>query len=175
MNAQSIESESEEGGLLPVATLVLWFGCLAVGVAGLRLRYPRPRPAEKPQAPVVAQIMHVELTNDTSPPPPDVGPPDTPPEELGAQPPAMPDAPVAPPAPTLIAVATPSPAIAFALPTDGPARIVEPKTAVPARPPTNAATMTLSQRPRSALLTLLRLDRDRLARRRPPTRARISA
>ena len=105
--------------------------CLAVGIAGLRLRYPRPRPAEKPQAPVVAQVMHVELTNDSSPPPPDVGPPDTPPEELAAQPPAMPDAPVAPPAPALIAVATPSPAIAFALPTEGPTRIVEPKAGGP--------------------------------------------
>ena len=137
MNAQGIQSDTEETGLLPVATLVLWFGCLAVGIAGLRLRYPRPRPAEKPQAPVVAQVMHVELTNDSSPPP-DVGPPDTPPEEVAAQPPAMPDAPVAPPAPALMAVATPSPTMAFALPTEGPTRIVEPRQAVPARPTTSA-------------------------------------
>ena len=75
MYAQSFHREVEDISLPSVATLVLWLSCLVVGIAGLRLRYPRPEPEFKPPPPVVAQVMHVELANDASPAPPDIGPP----------------------------------------------------------------------------------------------------
>src|SRR5438105_701157 len=112
MTAQIMRSDVEEVGLLPVTTLVVWLGCLAVGVIGLRLHYPRPYIAANPSPPVVAQVMHVELTGDQSLPP-DIGPPLSRADESPPQPPAMPSAIVAPPAPALTQVAAPSPNIAF--------------------------------------------------------------
>src|SRR5207237_9327304 len=117
MRVIGVQTAMEDVGLLPVATLVMWLGCVTVGVIGLLWRYPRPRPPKPPPAPVMAQVVHVELTNDTSAMP-DIGPGAAPTVETAPQPPAMPSAPAAPPAPPLTAVAAPSPAIAFAQPVD---------------------------------------------------------
>src|SRR5450432_2384151 len=53
-------------GFLPVGTSVIWLSCLMVGIIGLWLPYPRPiAPAQQP-TPVQAQIMHVELSEDST-------------------------------------------------------------------------------------------------------------
>jgi TonB family protein len=110
----SEETHVEEVGLLTVFTLVLWSTCLAVGATGLlfQARYPAV-PATQP---VVDQVttMDVDVTKEASAIP-DAGPP--PPDPTPAETAALPT----PPAP---AVALASPAIAFALPMDGPVRIV---------------------------------------------------
>jgi TonB family protein len=147
MHARSFRRQLEDVSLVSVMTLVLWLSCVAVGIAGLWLRYPRPQPEIKPPPPVVAQVMHVELADDASPAPPDIGPSQTPPEESGAQPPPMPSAASAAPAPSMIAVAAATPSIAFAQPVETSAKtqIVEPKQAIPVRPPSVAATQTTPQ------------------------------
>jgi TonB family protein len=147
MYAQRLAREMEDVSLLSVATFVLWLSCLAVGIAGLWLRYPEPQLEIKQPPPVVAEVMHVELTDESAPAPPDIGAPQTPPEESGAQPPPMPSAPAAPAAPPMIVVAAPSPTIAFAQPveTNTPTQIVEPKQAVPVHAPATAATQTTAQ------------------------------
>ena len=139
MIMQKLRREMEEVSLVSSATLVLWMTCLSVGIAGLRLRYPRPQAQKKEPAPVVAQVMHVQLADDTSPAfaPPDVGSSQTPPAESGMQPPPMPSAPAVPSAPPMVALAAPSPTIAFAQPveTNAPTKIVPPSQAVPVRVP----------------------------------------
>ncbi len=120
------EADIEEVDLLTIGMFVLWVACAAVGAAGLLLRYSWPRPPVRQPPPVVAQIMHVTLTQQPLLPP-DAGPP-TP--QSAVSPPAPPAPPqqiaTPPPAPPLIAVATPSPQIAFAVPTrpkPGPQRL----------------------------------------------------
>lgn len=103
------------------ATLVLWTGCLAVGVLGLGLPYARPLPAVRSEPPPVqAELVQVELTADPVAHPEDFSPP--PPDPFS--PPPLPSAVVPPAAPALVAVADPGPAVAFALPVDAPSRVV---------------------------------------------------
>jgi periplasmic protein TonB len=130
-----------ELGLMPVATTVLWLGCIAIGVGGLVLHYHRPTPPAKLPAPVETRVVHVDLTPLS--PAPQIGSAapavaDAAPAE--PQPPAPPAAAIAPSAPPLIAVATPSPAISFAVPVEGPTRIVDAKEAVPLPRNTTPAT-----------------------------------
>jgi protein TonB len=113
-----------ETSFLSVVTLVLWAACLTVGGLGLALSYSRPHPPAKAPEPVQAELLNVELTNEPLPPP-EATP--TPPDPT--QPPPLLDPVVTPPAPTLLPVAEPNPAIAFALPVEGPTRIIEPKQA----------------------------------------------
>ena len=120
----------DDGTLLPVTTLVLWLGCLIVGVIGLSLSYARPRTPEPQPAPVQAEILHVQLTKDPLPPLDSAPPPPT----KAAQPPPLLQPPVVPQAPPLAAVAAPSPALAFALPVEGPTQVVAVKDAGFARP-----------------------------------------
>jgi protein TonB len=104
-----------------------------VGVVGLSVPYARPGPTALQPPPVVAEVLSVELTDDPLPEP-DGGAP-----AAGnfAQPPPA-NAVVQPfDAPPMIAVAAPSPAIAFALPVEGPAKIVEPKQAAYFQPSAN--------------------------------------
>lgn len=125
-----------------VLTLVLWTGCLTIGGLGFVLPYTRPHaPARQPE-PVQAEILNVELTNDPLPPP-DVAP--TPPDPT--QPPPLLDPVPTPPAPALIAVAQPSPAIAFTLPVEGPVRIFEVKEGAYAAPPTENRTAPVAAPP----------------------------
>jgi protein TonB len=55
--------------LVSVLTLVLWMGCLTVGVAGMRLAYPRPRPPAAEPAPVRATMIQVQVRKQTLAPP----------------------------------------------------------------------------------------------------------
>ncbi|MGA2440653.1 MAG: energy transducer TonB [Tepidisphaeraceae bacterium] len=95
--------EKHEAGLLAVATMVVWSGCVVVGLIGLRFSL-RWASSAGPAAPVDAELLNVEAIPqrpaETSPPPA-AAPPDTP------------------------AVAAPSPAIAFAEPVDAPVHLVE--------------------------------------------------
>lgn len=109
---------------LGVLTLVLWLACTVVGLLGFALPYTRPRPFAPPEEPVLVQQLKVELTQDPLPPPDSVAPP----TDL-LTPPVPPDALAPPPMPQPIAVAQPNSAIAFALPVEGPTRIVETKRA----------------------------------------------
>jgi protein TonB len=114
-------------GVVAVGTLVIWASCLVVGLLGLHLAYPWPHPPPKVPEPVVAQVMHVDLT-DAALAQPTSGAPAEAAADV-AEPAPAPDAP--PAAPPLPAVAAPSPAIAFALPVEGPTRIVAAAEAVP--------------------------------------------
>lgn len=58
------EPRTQEVGLLSALTFVLWAGCLAVGVTGLHLGYPHPRPPPATTPPVQAQILNVEVTKE---------------------------------------------------------------------------------------------------------------
>jgi len=88
----------------------MWTGCLAVGVLGYALPYSRPQPPAPEPAPVTVEKIVVELTADPLPATDST----TPPDPL-APPPAAPP----------LAVAAPSPALAFPLPVTGPVRIVD--------------------------------------------------
>jgi TonB family protein len=120
---------------LQVFTLVLWLTCLAVGLIGLWFErgfsVALPPPAKEPP-PVQAEIIDVDLTpapvllaSDQMAP-------------AAADEPLPPDAPL-PDVPPLPAVAAPSPAIAFALPVEGPVRIVSAAKAAVAVPAPVAA------------------------------------
>lgn len=113
----------EDSGLIPIFTLVLWVGCLTIGFVGFVLPYLRPQPAPKTPPPVVAELLNVELTSDPLPPPNPARPPRSP------QPPPLARPAVVPPAPPMMALAEPSPQIAFAVPIEAPARIVPAKEA----------------------------------------------
>jgi TonB family protein len=114
--------------ILSVLTLVLWVSCLAVGWLGFNFPYARPQP-KPPEPVVVAQRIQVELTSDSLPA---VEPASTPPEPL--TPPPLPDNTVVSAVPPLLAVAEPTPAIAFALPVEGPVRVVPAAQAAFVRP-----------------------------------------
>jgi len=105
MNSKNLASAStiEEIGLTPIVTLVLWPGCLAVGVIGIRTSWCRA-PAPVPPA-IHTEVLNVEVTNETPALP---RPPADHPSPTSAGPPPLP------------AVAAPSPAIAFAAPLNKP-------------------------------------------------------
>lgn len=125
-----------------VLTLVLWTGCLTIGALGFMLPYTRPQPPAKQPEPVQAEILNVELTSDPLPPPNIAPPPPDP-----SQPPPLTDPEITPPAPPMIAVAQPSPAIAFALPVEGPTRIVEANQAAYVAPPAETRTAPVTAPP----------------------------
>jgi protein TonB len=102
----------------PVVTLVLWVSCALIGVLGFAMPYSHPLVAKAQPEPVQVEMLNVELTSE---PLPDLAPPVA--NSLATPPPA--DAVAQPQLPQPIAVALPSVAIAFALPTEGPARIVD--------------------------------------------------
>jgi periplasmic protein TonB len=108
--------------LLSVATLVLWLGCAVVGGLGLTLSYARPMPGLAEAAPVQAEILEVQLADATfSAPEFDPSPADT----VLAQPPALEPMP-SPSTVSMLAVAEPTPLVAFPLPVEGPVRLVAP-------------------------------------------------
>jgi len=115
---------SANSSLVSVLTLVIWSGCVVVGIAGMALPYLRPQPPVKAAPPVNAELLSVDLTSDPLPP----LNPTPPPPSLAQPPPAVPP-PVMPPAQTMIAVAAPSPQIAFAVPIQAPVQIVTAKEA----------------------------------------------
>jgi protein TonB len=118
------ENASQDVGLRAVGTTVVWIGCLAVGLTGLLTPAQPPSPLTKHPPPVQATLIHVDLTK--APVPLRRATPSAMPA-----PPAPPVASGPPPAPPMTAVAAPSAAIAFALPTTGPTRIVSAAQAIP--------------------------------------------
>jgi protein TonB len=117
-------SSREESGLAPMLTLVIWIGCLFIGVAGFALPYLRPQAPVKTPPPVVAELLNVELTSDPLPP---ANP--APPLPNLLQPPPVAQPQITPPPPRMMTVAAPSPQIAFAVPIAAPAIVVPVKEA----------------------------------------------
>ncbi len=113
------DPERREIPTTSVLTLILWLGCLTVGVVGVVLPYARPVAPPKPLPPVKAEILQVELTNDPLPPIASE------PKLSLAQPPPLAQPAAPPEVPPMTAVAEPS-AVAFALPVEGPVVLVEP-------------------------------------------------
>lgn len=108
---------SPASSVLPVATLVLWAGCLLIGGLGFALPYTRPHPPQAAAVVTQAELLNVELTNDPLPPV------DPQPSSASTPPPLEP-LPTVAAVPPLMAVAEPSAAVAFALPVEGPAQVV---------------------------------------------------
>ena len=130
-SAKAGSSHPSTGDFVPLTTLVLWTGSLLTGMMGLALPYARPQPPLPEPPPIQAAKIEVELTRDSASPPDVNQPTDASTSSL-----AVPE--VAPP----VAVAAPSPALAFALPVTGPVRLVAPAQAASASPhrPRNSST-----------------------------------
>jgi protein TonB len=129
-----MSAEESPEAMVAMATSVVWVLCAVIGLFGFVLPYVRAKRAAAEPAPLIAQKIEVELA-----PEPPVLDPLTPPDPN--TPPPPPDAVVQPQLPTPVAVAKPSPAIAFAVPVEGPVRIVQAKQAthvIPPAPKTNA-------------------------------------
>jgi protein TonB len=124
MQAQPIRvtsASSDEPWLAPIVTLVLWLGCALIGILGFVLPYLRPV-ATGSIEPMRLEMLNIELTDEI------LGPADplTPADPVAeAMTPPPPDVFVPPLMTELIAVAQPSPSIAFALPVEGPVRVVD--------------------------------------------------
>jgi protein TonB len=109
--------------LVPLTTLVLWLGCVVVGVAGLVLHYPLPELLAKAPAPAPVQAVNVNISlsqasASAAPPAAGLAPPaeSTPPPAQSAPPPPTPEPPAALSAPPLENLAVPIAAPAFAVP-----------------------------------------------------------
>jgi periplasmic protein TonB len=144
------ENRATAPTLLSITTTVLWLVCMTIGILGLWLHYPQPRPAADSVPPVQAQLIKVEVP---PAPPPEVRPlmaDANPPPDQAAPSPQAPPPTAAPAAPPLTAVAAPSPAIAFALPVEGLTRLVDASHAGfarPTRPATSIPTGTGASSP----------------------------
>jgi protein TonB len=106
------------GRFASVLTLVVWLGCASIAALGFAMPYARPQAKPAPPPPMAVEMLKVELSNEPLPEPelPAANPLAVPPPpELVAQ----------PQLPQPVAVAMPSPAIAFAVPVEGPVRVVE--------------------------------------------------
>jgi TonB family protein len=117
-------------GLMPIGTAITWLGCLIVGITGILVPAVRRTIAAKTFSPVQATVIHVDLTQNSSPAPNPAAQAD----QSAAQESAPP---AAPPLPT---VAAPSATIAFAIPTIAPAQTVVAAKAVPIESDATAAT-----------------------------------
>lgn len=118
-------------GLLPVFTSVLWQACVAVGVAGLLLPYPRPRAPARDAPPIQAETLNVQVTQL-----PFVAPAVNTPTPDVAHPPTPTPAATPPPSPTMMALATPTAPPAFEQPTTQP---------LPSKPPTQRSLVRPTQ------------------------------
>jgi protein TonB len=122
---------SESVSFVSLVTLVLWCGLIAAGALGFVLAPAPPMVTSPAPPPVQAEWLNVELTSDpvvipeTSAPPP-------------SEPPPMPELLTEPPVATLTAVAAPDALVSFALPVEGPVRIVETARASFAKPAADA-------------------------------------
>ena len=131
-----------EADWLSVVTLSAWLVLAFGGIIGLLVPYCRPIIAAPKFEPTKAELIHVQLTADS------VAQPKTPPPQIAPNTPPPIDEVKQINAPPLIAVAEPSPKIAFALPVTGPVRIVEASQAAAAAPKQNvSAAMTAPAAP----------------------------
>lgn len=129
----------EEISYSAVATLVVWLACAAVSIVGVLIPYARPQAPRKEPPVIRAEPLVVKLdsTPETATASTDASLPSAPP------PPAAIAA--ATPPPSLVAVAEASPAIAFAVPVEGPVRVVEANQAAHGgRVSSNAATSNVA-------------------------------
>lgn len=137
-----------EAALVPIFTLTLWLTCLTVGVVGLALpRSPATPPRVLEPPPVVAELLEVALASEPPPLPTLANPPPAPPEA-----PPLANLAEPPPAPAMLAVAAPSPALAFALPVAGPTRVVAASQAAYGRPAETSAGRVASGPPLETLI-----------------------
>jgi protein TonB len=127
----------DDTSLVPVLTLVGWLCCLAIGVLGLMLPYGHPHRSVTATESVKVQRLVVELSKE----PP--APVET--ERLAGNPGSSTPLPADAMAPPPIAVAQPSPAIAFALPVEGPTRVVPLDQATYAKPAHPAQSTAVQQ------------------------------
>jgi len=113
-DASDADARYREVTLVQVLTLVVWLTCLAIGLLSWwqqQVGVPAPAP---PKLPAVQPLtMNVEMIEQPAIPLALAPPPQTPQPQM-----------LAPEMPPLPAVALPSPAIAFAMPVEGPVRIV---------------------------------------------------
>ena len=112
-------STDSNGNSIAILTLVLWLTISGVGALGFALHYERPRPGTPPESPIFAQQLQVEITQDG------LLPQDSEPVLEAPSEPTVPAALAQPVIAKPIAVALPSPAVAFPLPVEGPKRIVD--------------------------------------------------
>ncbi len=117
---------NDDTPLAPVLTFVVWVVCLAVGVLGFLLPYARPHRPVKAADSVKVERLVVELKNAPEVAPENERSPGNPSPSVPLPADAM--------APPPIAVAQPSAAIAFAVPVEGPTRVVPFNQATYARP-----------------------------------------
>jgi len=128
---------SDDASLVPVLTLVGWVFCLVIGVLGLLLPYGRPRRSVKAPESVKVQRLVVELSK--APPVPVEA------DRLSGNPGPSTPLPADAMAPPPIPVAQLSPAIAFAVPVEGPTRVVPLDQATYARPAHPALSTAVQQ------------------------------
>jgi protein TonB len=121
---------SDNTPLTPVLTFVVWIVCLAIGLLGFLLPYSRLHRSTKAPKPVNVERLVVELSKEPEAPPENERPPGSPSSTVPLPADAM--------APPPIAVAQPSAAIAFAVPVEGPTRVVPFDQATYARPSSTA-------------------------------------
>jgi TonB family protein len=141
-------TKGEETNGVAVFTSVVWLVFLTIGALGFKLRYERPHPKAPLEPPILVQQLQVELTQELLPPP-DAEP--LPPDPLAPPPP--PDALTPPAIIQPVAVAQPSPAIAFLLPVEGATRVVDFNRAEYSRPVvTNATTPIAAPPPAQSLV-----------------------
>jgi protein TonB len=122
---------SDDTPLAPVLTFVAWAVCLAIGLLGFLLPYSRPHQSVKTPESVRIQRLLVELSKEPPAPLESERPPGSPSSSIPLPSDAM--------APPPIPVAQPSAAIAFAVPVEGPTRVVPFDQAIYARPSSTAA------------------------------------
>jgi protein TonB len=139
--AQAAHWFRDEISLYSITLSAIWLVCMIVGGLGLILPYTRVKATAPLPPPVQAEILNVELTTQPLAPPEN-----QPPLKLSKPPPLIQPVTV-PSAPPLIAVAEPSPAIAFALPVEGPVHVVEAKQPayVQTTAPTNSVALPVVQ------------------------------
>jgi hypothetical protein len=121
---------NDDTPLAPVLTFVAWVVCLTIGLLGFLMPYSRPHQTIKTPQSVKVERLVVELSKEPEVPLENEHPPGNPLSPVPLPADAM--------APPPIAVAQPSAAIAFAVPVEGPTRVVPFDQATYARPSSTA-------------------------------------
>lgn len=116
-------------GLPTIATLVLWSGCLAVGLTGIAVRRSPPVPPSA-QPPTDALLLNVEAIGARPP--------------ADSKPPAPPAAAQTPPPPQPPEIAPPNAPFSFAQPENAPVHVLDPRRPVSPQPATQNSVIQLT-------------------------------